>query len=101
MKANHNSTVLVMVLDLVVTNISCLKNESKSQLYAGSNQRFKVVTNISCLKNESKSQLNSERSCYNTVVTNISCLKNESKSQLNNRITSVGSSCYKYQLFKE
>jgi hypothetical protein len=57
MKANHNRKFCTNVLSLVVANISCLKNESKSQPIRIESNRIEVVANISCLKNESKSQL--------------------------------------------
>ena len=57
MKANHNHYGYINAFDMVVTNISRSKNESKSQLHYGLRTEIKVVTNISRSKNESKSQL--------------------------------------------
>ena len=57
MKANHNRTVVLVVMDPVVANISCSKNESKSQHNGPGPGAVNVVANISCSKNESKSQL--------------------------------------------
>ncbi len=56
MKANHNAASPAVHADPVVANISCSKNESKSQHHAAVPDHIFVVANISCSKNESKSQ---------------------------------------------
>jgi hypothetical protein len=57
MKANHNRAMPGAVIRRVVANISCSKNESKSQQRIFGYRMSGVVANISCSKNESKSQL--------------------------------------------
>ena len=127
MKANHNTALMLLSSVIVVANISCSKNESKSQRYALAIsehagcckyqlfKEWKQITTIqpwplkltqllqiSVVQRMKANHNYSRLGGYDiTVVANISCSKNESKSQLYTRYRVTTFSCCKYQLFKE
>ncbi len=127
MKANHNAITAVIRSQFVVANISCSKNESKSQLTSRSLlvkigcckyqlfKEWKQITTSSLMSSGSKLLLqisvvqrmkanhngSGDASGSAFVVANISCSKNESKSQLSPMRACSYNGCCKYQLFKE
>ncbi len=127
MKANHNGNHTFAPGGPVVANISCSKNESKSQPKYWNNGRFyccckyqlfkewKQITTICLLLRglpmllqiSVVQRMKANHNCCSCacnshcVVANISCSKNESKSQLDAQFPDDFRSCCKYQLFKE
>ena len=102
MKANHNIGYVNAIVTKVVANISCSKNESKSQHIWSQPRKPTELLQISVVQRMKANHNNLIGLIYkHHVVANISCSKNESKSQhINSNIFEVHSCC-KYQLFKE
>ena len=127
MKANHNYLEVYPIDAQVVANISCSKNESKSQqehvinkhlLRCCKYQLFKEWKQITTVllsvtyrgrllqisvvqrMKANHNDIDTHLHCF-WVVANISCSKNESKSQLRATWCQISQGCCKYQLFKE